>query len=614
METRIRRYFAFRKLNSKPLKTHLTKDDLDLIGVPYESTHKGRAPILTSGPRNRETARTQDDLDTLAMRTFPYESTVAGAPPVIGATPIKGNGPVKLQTSRRLSSGELLVTTQDHQRTLTDIRDGEYIVGRKEPKRVSKTISIRLPIHSRASSPRASFALAAQKSTPSREQSPRPERKFRKSHIPDPIAVDKDLETVLISAPEVTPRSQYSRNSSAGRAYILGPAEIPLPLSPGRPPSSRTSLLSKGEEQNATIQALWKAEYARLVAIYGQDGVDRNIAELNKDRLTTPPDKRQSGDTGARNLSAAAGPVPQPPVETIIPPPLRSPRGSIAPEVPFADNGSDYSSVKVPSLLSSEESSSSYTRRTSLFESDIPTTRDEVSRIVENMRRNYLKALESQPEEKPKVRRPRKTKQRASYTQTPGGPPSAPSKNSKPGRQSWHASTVPTTPKQGKQPRKEANSRTKTPRQAIGPLKTTASKSSLTSKPQLHRADSNTLGSFLASRRGDRGSPSPARTLKPLKPGRLPTMAQNDDFRPPTTESASSRSSSDNIAPEIDDFDIFYQDLALEFGPLPNNVKPALPALYDPNAQEIPTEADDAAPPPPNIDCTPRQHPLLAVI
>ena len=42
--------------------------------------------------------------------------------------------PVKLQTSRRLSSGELLTTIQDNKETLEDIREGDYIVGRKEKR------------------------------------------------------------------------------------------------------------------------------------------------------------------------------------------------------------------------------------------------------------------------------------------------------------------------------------------------------------------------------------------------------------------------------------------------------------------------------------------------
>ena len=611
METRIRRYFTFRKLNSRLPQTHHTTDELDLISVPYNSTDKGRAPVLSLAPCTKEVARSKDDLDVLAIHTIPYEATVPGTPPVVGATPIKGNGPVKLQTSRRLSSGELLITTQDHQRTLSDIREGEYIIGRKEPKRTTRTISIKLPAHSKASSStRSSFAPASQVSNTTVEQSPRPEPKPYRRHVPEPLHIHNDLATLESSHPDIPPRNPYSGNSTAAKAYLLSPAEVPLPLSPGKTPSSRTSLLSRGEEQNATIQALWKAEYARLVAIYGQDGVDRNIAELNKDHLAPFPEKKFSIESSSRSLGdTSAGPPPLSPA-TIIPP-LPSPRGSVAQDLPFVDTASDYSSVKVPSLLSSEESSSSYTKRTSLFETDVPTTREEVSRIVESMRKNYLHALEK-VEEKPKVKRPKKTKQRASYAHTSSAATSAPPRFSKGGRQSWHANTVPSTSTQEKQSKRGSSSKPKTTRDSnIAPLRTAGSKSSMKVKPPLHRADSTTLGSFFGSKREDQYPPSPERTPKASKPYRT---GQANDARPPSNDSASSRTSSDNVAPEIDDFDIFYQDLARDSDPRSGNGKPAIPTLYVPHIVELPAGRDSAAPPPPNIDWTPRKRTLVPAL
>jgi hypothetical protein len=618
METRIRRYFTFRKLNSKLPQPHQTTDDLALVSIPYASTQKGRAPVHSLSAPTREMGVTKDDLEVPVVRAFAYDSVVAGAPPVFGATPIKGNGPVKLQTSRRLSSGELLVTTQDHQRTLSDIREGEYIVGRKDPKRMSKTISIRLPIHSRASSPRTSLAQAPHLSTPSWEQSLRAEQQSAPKHIPEPLNLHKDIKTFDGLSPGASPRSPYSRNSSAARAYFLSAAsELPLPLSPGQAPSTRTSLLSKGEEKNATIQALWKAEYTRLVAIYGQDGVDRNIAELNRDRLAASADRSLGLDRSARKVSAVPGVLRPPSLDTITPPPpLKAPGALAAQESPLVDNSSDYSSVNVPSLLASEESSSSYTKRTSLFEADVPTTREEVSRIVENMRKNYLKALEK-TEEKPKMKRPRKSKQRASYAHTSKAGTPAPPGVSKGGRQSWHPSTAPGTVPAEKQSKKRSSSRTKATRESTAGSQTpTASKSSSRSKPQLHRADSTTLGSFFGSRRQSQNPPSPARTLKAPFPEKSNSMAQVDNDRPRSTASASSRTSSDNVAPEIDDFDIFYQDLAREPGPAPGNAKPAIPATD----MDIPVDKevavvlrDEIASPPPNIDWTPRKHAVSVI-
>ncbi|ERF72440.1 hypothetical protein EPUS_06069 [Endocarpon pusillum Z07020] len=613
METRIRRYFTFRKLNSQLPPTHHTTDELELIGVPYSSTDKGRAPVLSFAPRSKEVARTKDDLDVLAIYTIPYEAAVPGTPPVVGATPIKGNGPVKLQTSRRLSSGELLITTQDHQRTLSDIREGEYIIGRKEPKRTSRTISIKLPAHSKASaSTRSSLAPALQMSNTTAEQSPRPrpELKPYRRHVPEPLNLHNGLATLESTHPDNPPRNRHSGNSTAAKAYLLSPSEVPLPLSPGKTLSSRTSLLSRGEEQNATIQALWKAEYARLVAIYGQDGVDRNIAELNRDPLAPFPEKKLSVESRSRGLSAtSAGPPPLSPA-TIIPP-LPSPRGSVTQELPFVDTASDYSSVKVPSLLSSEESSSSYTKRTSLFEADVPTTREEVSRIVESMRKNYLHALEK-VEEKPKAKRPKKTKQRASYTHTSSAAMSAPARFPKGGRQSWHANTAPSTSAAEKQSKKGSNSKPKTTRDSnIAPLRTVVSKSSMKAKPPLHRADSTTLGSFFGSKREDQYPPSPERTPKASKPCRTGHI---DEARPASNDSASSRTSSDNVAPEIDDFDIFYQDLARDSDPRSGNGKPAISTLHVPRTVELPAGRDTAAPPPPNIDWTPRKRTLLPAL
>ena len=611
METRIRRYFTLRKINSNLQHTDHTTDELDLVSIPYDSTPNGRAPVLSFGPRRREMIRTKDDLDVLAIRAFPYASAVAGTPPIFGATPIKGNGPVKLQTSRRLSSGELLTTTQNHERTLSDIREGEYIVGRKEPKSISRTVSLKRARHSEAASPRPSLAPAPQISSPTSEQNPSPKPKVIRNHVPDPINIHKDLEAVAVLAPQSPPCSPYSRKSSATKASVPGPTEVPLPSSPAKPPSSRTSLLSRGEEQNATIQALWKAEYARLVAIYGQDGVDRNIAELNKDHFATPREKRSSLDTSTSKLSTACEAMPLPSLDIFNPPLVRSARGSVAQEPPLVDNASDYSSIKVPSLLSSEESSSSYTKRTSLFEADVPTTREEVSRIVENMRKNYLRALDK-AEEKPKAKRPKRMKQRASYTHTSTPAASAPLGISKEGRQTWHASTVPSTPtheKHEKQPQKRSITRSKTPREsAIGQPKKASSKSSLKGKPQLHRADSTTLGSFFGARKDDTNSPSPARTLRVSKSEISQRKDHLDGGQPPSTGSASSRCSSDTTAPEIDDFDIFYQDLALNSGGASSTVKHAVPAIYFPYNEETSTAKHyDAAPPPPDIDWTPRK-------
>ncbi len=612
METRIRRYFTFRKVNHRLPQTHHTTDELGLISVPYHSTDKSRSSVLSFAPRTKEVARTKDDLDVIAIGTIPYEAAAVGTPPIFGATPIKGNGPVKLQTSRRLSSGELLTTTQDHQRTLSDIREGEYIIGRKEPKRTSRTISIKLPTHNKTSAAAvSSLALASQVLSTTTEQSPRHEPKPFRKHVPEPLHIHNGLATLERSDPDISPRTPYSGNLSVAKAYLLSPAEVPLPLSPGKTPSSRASLLSRGEEQNATIQALWKAEYARLVAIYGQDGVDRNIAELNKDHLAPRPENKLSVESSSRDVGATSPAAPPSSPATIIPT-VPSPRGSIAQELHFVDTASDYSSVKVPSLLSSEESSSSYTKRTSLFETDVPTTREEVSRIVESMRKNYLHALEK-VEEKPKVKRPKKINQRSSYAHTPTAAMSAPQRVSKGGRRSWDVSTGTNISTQEKPSKKVSSTKPKIARGSNPvPLRTAGSKSNMKVKAPLHRADSTTLGSFLGSKTEEDYPPSPQRT--PTKASESYRRGQIDDVRPPFDDTASSRTSSDNLTPEIDDLDIFYQDLARDPDPTSGNSKPAIPTIYVPHVKELPTRRDDTAPPPPNIDWTSRKRILLPVL
>lgn len=599
METRLKRYLTLRKKNSKLPRLSQTTDDL--ISFPYETTHKGRTPVLSADFRKTDTLRTKGNMDSLAAQAIPYEQAVAGTPPIFGATPLKGNGPIKLQTSRRLSSGEVLVTSPDHQRTLSDLRDGEYVIGRKDLYRTSKTVSIKVPLQNSVSSPRASLALAPPLSDQSSQQSPKPQRNHNFSR---PITADKDRHTIEAPTPDRLARSLSNRNSSAIKPHVPSPSEIPFPLSPGRPRSATTSLLSKGEEQNATIQALWKAEYARLVTMYGQDGVDRNIAELNKDHFNF-------------FQSAASGGASRPYSDTIIPTPLKSPRGSDLRQIPSVDSVSEYSSNRVPSLLASEESSSSCTKRTSLLEADVPTTREEVSRIVETMRKNYLKALEARAEQKPKAKRQKKSKQRASYTHGVVAAPSALSKSAKEARQSWQASTVPNAPRQEKQTKRRTSSKSTDSRDSMmHSLKATTSKSTLKSKPSLQRADSTTLGTFFGSKRDHPRTPSPTRTLNGAKAERSERsagMSQVDDRRPPTTESASSVSLADNIAPEIEDFDIFYQDLTRDVNAKPSHVKPSIPGLLVRHQEQMRPRSGDGAPPPPDIDWAPHSRGVLTV-
>lgn len=127
MESRLRKLLSLKKSRGQPL---VANSELDLHSVPYTTVQpQGRFPVLLSHALGRPaTAKRKDDKSN-GIHSFSYNATVPGTPPELGDRPQRGNGPVKLQTSRRLSSGELLVTQQDYDRTLEDIRHGEYIVG-----------------------------------------------------------------------------------------------------------------------------------------------------------------------------------------------------------------------------------------------------------------------------------------------------------------------------------------------------------------------------------------------------------------------------------------------------------------------------------------------------
>ena len=128
MENRFLRFFVIRRQSSTSSVDHdRSLDDLASHSVSYESTPpSGKHPIFVHRPlrKGRAARRKKDELNGLAIRGLSYDATLAGKPPIMGGKPLKGNGPVKLQTSRRLSSGELLVTSQDAERTLEDIREG----------------------------------------------------------------------------------------------------------------------------------------------------------------------------------------------------------------------------------------------------------------------------------------------------------------------------------------------------------------------------------------------------------------------------------------------------------------------------------------------------------
>jgi hypothetical protein len=447
-----------------------------------------------------------DESDGLAIRVVSYDSVLPGKSPILGGRPFKGNGPVKLQTSRRLSSGELLTTTQDDQRTLEDIRDGDYIVGRKE-KRNSQLSQLRTssPLLAGPASPR--FQGSASAATPGQsslhEQSrwlPSPPTLLHSEVSASPVlaasVTDSPPATPRLLPPELLPPDSGYGIRSDGTEHISANA-LPSKNTRYRVPSGTASLLTKGEEQNATIQALWKAEYGRLVAIYGRDGVDRNIAELNRDhQRSSSLDVTDGNHNHQLPPTIMLQPLPRPSFDAgWTANSVRNSQSSFIRDSNTFDDASDYSSQKPSSIMSSEGSSSSHTKRTSLYEPDLPTTREDVRRVVENMRSNYLKAMESTARVTDKTRTKRKPKARISLPTAPAAGSSRPIvKPPKAARQSWHGNDVQVTAKGDRKKAKMKQDATQTPSPMLKP---STSRSSVKSKASLQRADSLTLGALI---------------------------------------------------------------------------------------------------------------------
>ncbi|EXJ69131.1 uncharacterized protein A1O5_08066 [Cladophialophora psammophila CBS 110553] len=452
MESRLRKLLAPRRHRGQ---RHDAGPELDLHSVPYTTAPpRGRLPLFTksSGPtaKDRKAGVPPDRL-----RSFSYKEASPGKPPQLGDRPHRGNGPVKLQTSRRLSSGELLVTEQDYDRTLEDIRQGEYIVGGKE-RRTSRTLS-------QPKSPTEPPNLKFISTAPS---SPQDEAAFS-SPIWQSPSVLNDVPPPTSSCWASGPFGLPERSHSSQVFYSLYPPPGPnnqglgisSPAQQFYSPymASTTSLLEPHEEQNPTIQALWKAEYSRLVSIYGQAGVDRTIGDLNRDRAGVPrPHHLLSDRSGAYSSSSLSlNQIFQRPPDSVRRGLGNKANGSTSNlDLAYLDDHSDRSSHARYSHLSSSNASSSFTTRTSMAE-DPSISRDDIRKIVDDMRTTYLHAIEAHtpplqplcgaPAKKPRSKK--ETPSLMSYTSMDGSLRSA-SRQSTTRTKSWQSSTtLMTTPR-----------------------------------------------------------------------------------------------------------------------------------------------------------------------
>ena len=606
MEPRFRKYLTIRLPGSA--RNDHTSENGPASASPATTSFK--MPSFPLSPlRKAKTPEIQPDIDGLAMRSFSYESTIAGPPPRIGGRPIGGNGPVKLQTSRRLSSGELMITTQDPQRTLADIREGDYIVGKKE-KRLSNNLQQLKSsplILNNLSMPDVSRPKSSRTITP---RTPR----FNDVIIPDLPAAGSTSHTQLhsessglIDTVEDNAEQPERPTSQSSHIQDLEVRKSPLhsnsqfsPRTSSRPSSYRTSLLTRGEEQNATISALWRAEYTRLVAIYGQDGVDRNIAELNRQTATSPVQPHHETFMPVRT-SLTLEPLPKPSLDA-----TRSPRDSYM----SAAASSEHSSHRNPSILSIEESSSSYTQRTSLNDPEMPTTREDLRRIVQDMRTTYLQAIETRAAEKERaaVKKKRKVKARSSLTNLKVG---SASKGEKKPRTSWHALATTSDSADSKKPTKKKKAKKPVVDTMMTQLNSSSSKSSLKSTG-VQRADSLTLGTIVPDvpKIAEKNKAKSTSRQPSSSPGKSNEAAEDvppdhdSEARPGTNDTQTSNDP--NLAPDIDNQDIFYpSDRHLP-------ATASIPRVILATQATSTYQADDAAPPPPSILWAPRKATAVA--
>ncbi|KIV89833.1 hypothetical protein PV10_07204 [Exophiala mesophila] len=370
MESRLRKFWSPRR--TKPQSLILTNDELPTPPPPSKlSPSQGRLPSFFNHALRRPSSSKSRHPPSRDVPTFSYDSTIAGPIPEIGEKPQRGNGPVKLQASRRLSSGELLVTQQDYERTLEEIRQGDFILPGKE-KRSSRPSP---PLESSVDSSALRVISTAPNSPASPSSSP------SLSSIPHSINTH-DLEFPRNGLPI------YGNNSPSHRSFsssaLVRPSldsyrhsvsmqNGPFPPSPRLSPravASTVSLRSRQEDQTPTLRALWKAEYGRLMSLYGQNQQDKiDPTSMRLPEQGCPIEDNSFDDTP------------------------RNPSSEFNNSLCYLDVAhSDGSSNTRDSILS--RASSSCMTRTNLAE-DYATPREDIRRIVHDMRINYLNAIEA---------------------------------------------------------------------------------------------------------------------------------------------------------------------------------------------------------------------------
>ena len=516
MEGRFKKYLTLGKRDrntSRPkASAAFAVDDPDLDARPKT---EGSWRLFGTTRDSPNVPRKTDENGFLAS---PYEAFAPGRVPIMVGTPVRGNGPVKLQTNQRLANGELIATDQDQDRILSDIRQGEYIVGKKDPPKLATVQS--------------SPDLARRRISKDDIKRPDPALNRISPTIEEISSFRRDSKFSASTSFERGRRTRAASNVSRSGAFSPPIPRRSLSASP-----SRASAFGGGEEQNGAIEALWKAENTRLATVFGP------------------------GDT----MGDLSGP---PTAQNGLP--QRAPsRGVNDEDGPAAGDALGLFPTQQSTRIGLSPSPSENASLWSTFQSPEPnTTRQDVRQMVENMRTTYLTAIEAHTSNTVKIQAPKKRRsQRSSRAsnatsttedQSPVVDDTVVKRSSV--RRSWHAGHADQSQKQEEsKPQPEHVLRKQRSAQNVSTLKSSSWKSSppptaappaakLPSVPQdveeeevpleavktkdtgspetsenadelprghtLARADSMTLGSLLKA-----GSPDKARSRRSLKRG-----------------------------------------------------------------------------------------------
>lgn len=470
-----------------------TNEDLDLHSVPYQDATEGRRkPVFIYQPLGRNLNEKRKS-QILALQGHSYHTSKAGPPPEVGELPHKGNGPIKIQASQRAISRASRANESDF--IVNDFRTADYFdVGNE--KRDSRSLPGRnSSLGERRPSYTSLSSSPAQRHPPA--SAPPAWAPFGSSPLLD--IPENSISHLPTQTPLTPPLSSSNttvlRRSSSQQASPpyegLGISEASYQPQSILKNGGHSSYVEPPPEQNATIRALWKAEYSRLVSMYGQSGVDKSFGDVPWE-----PKKRSSV---AEAISSIDSPPRQVPLDPLPRPDFEGKDNAVQRRTSRhsrqdgnEDNTSDESSHRPTSFMSSAGGyASSYTTRTSFADSETVNTKEDIRKIVESMRTTYIQALESREPSMQAVKAMKRKKK--SKSTTPSGTPRVSSIPATPeAERVSHVSTNPSPPIRSQRS-------TRVVSQPVAGIPTAAA---IDSSPQrttsadtgLQRADSATLG------------------------------------------------------------------------------------------------------------------------